>query len=91
MLLSPFLCNLHLHALDVKLERRSIPYVRFADNFIVLGRTEQEAKRALKIAARKLWWLGLSLHPEKTRVIRSASKHRFLGQRLPEAKPRFQA
>jgi RNA-directed DNA polymerase len=90
MLLSPFLCNLHLHALDVKLECRSIPYVRFADNFIVLGHTEQEAKRALKIAVRKLWWLGLSLHPEKTRVIRSAPKHRFLGQRLPEAKPRFQ-
>jgi RNA-directed DNA polymerase len=91
MLLSPFLCNLHLHALDLKLERRSIPYVRFADNFIVLGRTEKEAKRALRAASRKLWWLGLSLHPKKTRVIRSSSKHRFLGQRLPDSKPRFQA
>jgi RNA-directed DNA polymerase len=80
-----------LHALDLKLERRSIPYVRFADNFIVLGRTEKEAKRALRAAGRKLWWLGLSLHPKKTQVIRSSSKHSFLGQRLPDSKQRFQA
>jgi RNA-directed DNA polymerase len=91
MLLSPFLCNLHLHALDMKLERKAIPYVRFADDFIVLGRTEHEAKRALRIASRKLWWLGLSLHPDKTQVIRSSRKHHFLGQRLPDGKPRFQA
>lgn len=89
MPLSPFLCNLHLHELDIKLEHRSIPYVRFADDFIVLGRTETEAKQALKIAGWKLWWLGLKLHPKKTRVIRSSSKHRFLGLRLPDSKPRF--
>ncbi len=90
MVLSPFLCNLYLHTLDCKLDRKGIPFVRFADDLVLLGRTEQEAQQALKIAGRQLWWLDLSLHPDKTRVIRSSSRHRFLGKRLPNSKPRFQ-
>lgn len=90
MVLSPFLCNLYLHRLDCALERKGIPFVRFADDFVLLGRTEQEARRALGFAGKQLRKLGLELHPDKTRVIRANPRHNFLGLRLPDSKERFQ-
>ena len=90
MILSPFLCNLYLHTLDCTLERKGIPFVRFADNFVLLAQTEQEARQALKVAGQALKRLRLELHPDKTRVIRAAPRHRFLGLRLPDSKERFQ-
>jgi RNA-directed DNA polymerase len=90
MVLSPFLCNLHLHPLDCELERRGIRFVRFADDFVLLARSEKEAHAALQVADRRLRSLGLELHPDKTRVVRSGPRRRFLGKRLPDGKPRFQ-
>lgn len=90
MVLSPFLCNLYLDALDRKLEHKGVPFVRFADDFVLLARSDTEAERALRIARHKLWWLGLTLHPDKTQVVRCSPKVRFLGKRLPNSKPRFQ-
>ncbi len=89
MVLSPFLCNLHLHGLDQALERHAIPFVRFADDFLLFARSEADATRALEVAGAQLRKLGLELHPDKTRVIRSDRRHRFLGKRLPDGKPRF--
>lgn len=89
MVLSPFLCNLYLHQLDQALQRHDIPFVRFADDFVLLARDQSSAQAALKVADRELTRLGLTLHPEKSRVIRSSQRHRFLGKRLPEARTRF--
>lgn len=89
MVLSPFLCNLHLHEMDSTLDRKGIPFVRFADDFVLLAQTEAEAARALKTAASCLKSLGLELHPEKTRTVRSSRQHRFLGKRLPNSRKRF--
>lgn len=86
MVLSPFLCNLYLHELDMALAKKKIPFVRFADNIVVFGRSPRKSKAALGYAKRRLHKLGLRLHPEKTRVIRSSRKYRFLGKRLPEVK-----
>jgi RNA-directed DNA polymerase len=86
MVLSPFLCNLYLHALDERLDEEGIPFARFADDFIALGRSRREAALALSVAAEQLGWLGLALHPEKTRIIRSSPQHGFLGYRLPDAR-----
>lgn len=91
MVLSPFLCNLHLHDLDCTLERKGIPFVRFADDFVLLATAEEDADRALRIAGRCLGGLGLEFNAEKTRVIRSSPRHRFLGKRLPDGRPRFVA
>ncbi len=91
MVLSPFLCNLYLHALDEKLDRKGIPFVRFADDFVLLAQNESDAERALRVARWKLWWMSLALHPDKTRVVRCSPRVRFLGKRLPSSKPRFQA
>lgn len=90
MVLSPFLCNLYLHSLDERLDEECIPFVRFADDFIVLGRDRREATDALAVAADQLGWLGLELHPDKTQVILSSPRHGFLGYRLPDGRPRFQ-
>ena len=89
MVLSPFLCNLYLHQLDLDLNRQGIPFVRFADDFVLLARDQQGAQQALRQAGRSLQRLGLKLHPTKSRVIRSSTRHRFLGQRLPDSRERF--
>ena len=43
--------------------------VRYADDFVVLCRSEREAKAALAMAGDILARLGLTLHPDKTRVV----------------------
>ncbi len=89
MVLSPFLCNLYLHEMDRFFERRGMPFVRFADDFIVFARSEVEAHTALKLTQQILHKLKLEIHPEKTQVIRSHPRYRFLGFPLPLKKPRF--
>jgi len=44
MVLSPFLCNLHLHDFDCFLQAKKIPFVRFADDFILFALDEAGAK-----------------------------------------------
>ncbi len=84
MAISPFLCNLYLHRLDVAMRQQEIPMVRYADDFVLLARSRDAASRALHLAGRRLQALELSLHPAKTKVIHSTRRHRFLGRRLPE-------
>jgi RNA-directed DNA polymerase len=89
MVLSPFLCNLYLHDLDNVFVQNQIPFVRFADDFILLAKEEALAQKALKIAEKQLKVLDLKLHPQKTQVICSSSRYKFLGKRLPDTKTRF--
>ena len=89
MVLSPFICNLYLHQLDATLARQGVPFVRFADDFVTFGKTRAEAKQSLSLAGETLTKLALELHAEKTKVIRSSPRHRFLGYRLPDSKERF--
>lgn len=85
MVLSPFLCNLYLHELDMELDDRGIPFVRYADDFVVFGATPQAARQALIIASAVLQRLGLALHPDAVDIVRSSANRRFLGKRLPNA------
>lgn len=91
MVLSPFLCNLYLHALDERLDEECIPFVRYADDFIVMGKNREEATHNLEIASEQLGYLDLEIHPEKTRIILSSPRYSFLGYRLPDGRPRFRA
>ena len=77
--------NLYLHGLDELLSDVDVRYVRFADDFVALCRTRQEAEAVLaKIQA----WVeqnGLRLHPDKTRVVNCMEKGQgfeFLGYRF---------
>jgi group II intron reverse transcriptase/maturase/CRISPR-associated endonuclease Cas1 len=47
--LSPLLANFYLHAFDQFILQQELGYVRYADDFIVLGRKKQETERALHI------------------------------------------
>ena len=67
--LSPLLANLYLDGLDWQMAPGGFEMVRYADDFIVLCRSQEEAEAAL---ARVRGWTdahGLSLHPDKTKVV----------------------
>jgi len=68
--ISPLLANIYLHALDRALAERGVgTLVRYADDGVVLCRSEQQARAALAAVEDILAGLGLQLHPGKTRVV----------------------
>jgi RNA-directed DNA polymerase len=66
--LSPLLANLYLHPLDLLMEESGHRMVRYADDFVILCRSEGEALAALRQVAAWVVANGLTLHPDKTRV-----------------------
>lgn len=70
--ISPLLANLYLSALDriwTQRCRHLGVLVRYADDFVVLCRTEAHAQEALRRIQGIMGRLGLTLHPEKTRLV----------------------
>jgi RNA-directed DNA polymerase len=68
--ISPLLANIYLHALDLAFaDGTHGKLIRYADDFVVLCRTEDEARAAEAKAREVLASLGLELHPEKTKVL----------------------
>jgi RNA-directed DNA polymerase len=78
--ISPLLANLYLHPLDLLMEASGCRMVRgacpraarsadpWADDFVILCRSEAEAMAALRQVEAWVAANGLTLHPEKTRV-----------------------
>lgn len=67
--ISPLLANIYLDPLDHLLAENGVEMVRYADDFVLLCWSEEAAKAAL---ARVQTWVeenGLTLHPEKTRLV----------------------
>ena len=66
--ISPLLANIYLHSLDCHMRERGYRMVRYADDFVVLCRSAEEAQAAL--AEVKAWVEanGLSLNADKTHV-----------------------
>jgi RNA-directed DNA polymerase len=83
--LSPLLANLYLHPLDVELTEAGYRIVRYADDFVILCRSREEAKNAL---SRVRDWVdanGLTLHPDKTHLgncMEQGQGFEFLGYRF---------
>ncbi len=67
--LSPLLSNIYLDPLDHRMSGGEGVMVRYADDFVILCRTEQAARRALAKVDRWTSENGLTLHPEKTHVV----------------------
>jgi len=92
--ISPLLANLYLDPLDHQMEQAGWEMVRYADDFVILCRTQAEAQAAL--AAVRAWVseAGLTLHPEKTRAVDASAPGGFdflgyhfeRGQRWPRQK-----
>ena len=67
--LSPLLSNVYLDPLDHLVERSGFKMVRYADDFVILCRTPEEASRALELVRGWVAENGLTLHPTKTKVV----------------------
>lgn len=81
--ISPLLSNIYLDPLDHLMEREGHEMVRYADDFVVLCRSEAEAARALAVIADWTAQAGLTLHPTKTRLIDAwTQSFDFLGYRF---------
>lgn len=66
--ISPLLANLYLHPLDGLMQANGRRMVRYADDFVILCRTAEEAQTALCEVRAWVEENGLSLHPDKTHV-----------------------
>jgi RNA-directed DNA polymerase len=82
--LSPLLANIALHGLDLKADEEGLELVRYADDFVVLCRTKEEGDRALETVKAWAASVGLTLHPDKTRIVDygSGEGFDFLGYHL---------
>jgi group II intron reverse transcriptase/maturase len=87
---SPLLCNVYLHELDVALHRARLQSVRYADDFVVLCQTEPERDRALEVVNAALDTLRLELHPTKTLLTNFDQGFTFLGVSFERGKYRYQ-
>jgi group II intron reverse transcriptase/maturase len=77
---SPLLANIALNVLDWHLQEHGYRFVRYADDFVVLCRSENEAKEALALVEHLIAdRLGLSLSSEKTKIARFHEGFTFLG------------
>ncbi len=91
--LSPVLSNAYLNPLDHRMAKDGFQMVRYADDFVILCRTREEAESALVAIRQWVETSGLTLHPEKTQIVDSRAKsfsflgYSFRGQlRFPRAK-----
>jgi RNA-directed DNA polymerase len=70
--LSPLLSNVYLDPLDHLVAEHGWEMVRYADDFVILCRTAEEAERALQVVQQWTIDNGLTLHPAKTRIVNAA-------------------
>ena len=75
--ISPLLSNIYLDPLDRFMAGRGWEMVRYADDFVVLCRTPEEAARALADVRDWTADAGLSLHPDKTRIVDATQRGGF--------------
>ena len=81
--LSPLLSNIYLNPLDHLMAGRGYEMVRYADDFVILCKSKEQAEAALEEVRRWTACAGLSLHPQKTRLVDAATDNfEFLGFRF---------
>lgn len=83
--LSPLLANIYLHPLDRRMKQQGYRMVRYADDFVVLCRSGEQAQAALSEVRAWTEQNGLGLNADKTHVgdCRQAGQgFEFLGYRF---------
>jgi RNA-directed DNA polymerase len=83
--ISPLLANIYLHPLDELMAARGYRMVRYADDFVVLCKSREEADAALAEITAWVAENGLRLHPDKTHVgdcLVKGQGFEFLGYRF---------
>jgi RNA-directed DNA polymerase len=85
--ISPLLSNIYLNPLDHLMAQEGYEMVRYADDFVILCRSQEEATRALAVLQKWTAAAGLTLHPTKTRIVDvKEDTFEFLGYRFAKAK-----
>lgn len=80
--LSPLLANVYLNEFDKEFERRGVPCIRYADDIVLLARSERAAKRLLETSTKYLeGTLKLRVNQKKSRVVSvfAIRSFKFLG------------
>ena len=80
--LSPLLANIYLDEFDKEFEKRGVPCVRYADDIVLLARSERAAKRLLETSTKYLEQeLKLTVNREKSKVtsVFAIRNFKFLG------------
>lgn len=75
--ISPLLSNIYLDPLDHRMAQLGYEMVRYADDFVILCRSESEAERALAEVTAWTTAAGLRLHPDKTRIVDATQRGGF--------------
>jgi group II intron reverse transcriptase/maturase len=77
---SPLLANIVLNHLDWKLHEAGYCFARYADDFVVVCQTNEQAQEALTLVEQVLHTdLGLTLSPDKTKITTYGKGYEFLG------------
>lgn len=87
--ISPLLANIYLNPLDWLLAEAGLEMVRYADDLVVLCESRAEAEAALEKIRAWMTEAGLTLHPEKTRIVDmsvAGGHFDFLGYRFWRSK-----
>jgi len=91
--ISPLLSNIYLDPLDHLMAEKGYEMVRYADDFVVLCRTPEDAAAALTVVKDWTASAGLTLHPVKTRLVDARTDgfdflgyHFEAGQKWPRKK-----
>ena len=80
--LSPLLANIYLNEFDKEFEKRGVAFVRYADDIVLLAKSERAAQRLLESSTNFLEKkLKLTVNREKSRVVSvySIRNFKFLG------------
>lgn len=75
--ISPLLANIYLNPLDHRMAAQGRQMVRYADDFVILCQSQQEAQEVLEQLRQWTQAAGLTLHPSKTRIVEASQKGGF--------------
>lgn len=68
--ISPLLANIYLNEFDQEYERRGVKFIRYADDIVLLAKSDRAAKRLLETSTKYLeGTLKLKVNQEKSRVV----------------------
>jgi RNA-directed DNA polymerase len=85
--LSPLLSNIYLNPLDHLMADAGYEMVRYADDFVILCRSKEQAESALAEVRAWVTQAELALHPDKTRIVDAAAEpFAFLGFRFDQGR-----
>ena len=77
--ISPLLANIYLDQFDKSISSRDLKLVRYADDFLLLARSQERVFQAYSEVVRLLHSLNLAIHPDKTQITNFERGFTFLG------------